>query len=146
MSAFATNGFDRVLAIPYRKKMKKIKFDTICALSGPERYKHFISVVANFEQAWGLWRDGWALGESGDGTPLFPLWPAAEFAQACSEGEWLGHLATAIPLADLLDDLLPRLQTDAMAVAVFQTPANRGVVFPADVLHRELTLEAEGYA
>ena len=47
----------------------------VFALPAPKRFEHFVKVVAEREQAWGLYQDGWATAAAGDGASVFSLWP-----------------------------------------------------------------------
>jgi hypothetical protein len=64
------------------------QIEAVLALSGPERVKHFVKVVADREEAWGLSDDGWALSATDDGGTAFPLWPARDYARLCAAQEW----------------------------------------------------------
>ena len=59
----------------------------VMALPGPRRFEHFIKVVADRQQVWGLYDDGWALAGTDDGAAVFPFWPAEEYALACVANE-----------------------------------------------------------
>ena len=61
--------------------------EAVSALPGPERYVHFITLVAGTGTAWRLWGDdGWVLGATDSGQEFFPLWPAEIYAARCSVG------------------------------------------------------------
>lgn len=111
-----------------RPTVSERKLEALLALPGPERYEHFVKTVADWELAWGLYSEGWALAADDDGRPAFPLWPAEEFARACAGGEWEDYSPEEIALEDLVNELLPKLERDSVLVAVFPTPSDRGVV------------------
>ena len=94
--------------------MNQRQFEAVVGLPGARRFEHFIEVVADRQQAWGLFKDGWALAAADDGTGVFPLWPAKEYAQVCAENEWIGYEPRAISLRDLMDMLLPKLTVDGV--------------------------------
>jgi len=98
----------------------------ILALPGQGRYEHFIKRVVDQEEAWGLYQDGWALVESDEGEKAFPLWPAREYALLCARDVWSGYEPEAIPLNDLMNELLPGLAKDGVLPAVFVTPTEKG--------------------
>jgi hypothetical protein len=111
------------------------------ALSPRERYGFFLQITVDTEEAWGLKNaDGWVL--AGDeGRDAFPLWPHEDLAAACALGDWAAAVPEAIGLDELLEDLLPILEEDGIAVAVFPGPdGDSAVVPPADFRH---DLEAE---
>ena len=121
------------------------QFTAVIALPGNERYEHFVKVVADSQQVWGLYKDGWALAAADDGKTVFPMWPAREHAQACAETEWSGYEPRAFKLGELLNELLPKLKLDGVLPGVFYTPANKGVTPSVDELKRAIEAELERY-
>lgn len=55
--------------------------EAVLALPGIKRFEHFIKVIANWQEVWGLYQDGWALSAADDGTTVLPLWPTKEYPQ-----------------------------------------------------------------
>jgi hypothetical protein len=117
----------------------------ILGLDGPSRFQHFIKRVADDQIAWGLWQDGWALMADDNGTQVFPLWPAREYADLYRTGEWAAYEAREISLDDLLDDLLPRFAVQGVLPGVFPTPAGKGVTPTPEELAGALRTELENY-
>jgi hypothetical protein len=107
--------------------MNEKRIEAVLAVSGPERVKHFAQVVADREEAWGLYDGGWASSATDDGGTAFPLWPAPGYAQLCAAQEWSTYSPRAIALDDLMEALIPMLRAQSASVAVFQTPEGRGV-------------------
>ncbi len=118
---------------------------SVLSLPARERYSHFVKHVADWEEAWGLYADGWALAGTERGEKVFPLWPAKEYAVLCATGDWSGYSPRSIPLEDLLEALLPRLRSDGALAGVFYTPDNKGVTVPPDQLLQDLRIEASRY-
>lgn len=108
--------------------MNNERFKGILNLEGPDRYLHFVKSVVDRDEAWGLHEDGWALSALDDGTQAFPLWPEREFAESCAGEEWAGYTPEAIPLSDLIGELVPKLLRDDICIAVFPTPGDKGVI------------------
>lgn len=125
--------------------MNKKQVEAVLALSGAERVAHFVKVVADREEAWGLYDGGWASSGTDDGATAFPLWPRREYAQLCATDGWSTYKPQAIVLEDLLGSLLPMLVEQSALVAVFQTPSNRGVTMTPDQLQAMLSCELERY-
>ncbi|MGH9765174.1 MAG: DUF2750 domain-containing protein [Blastocatellia bacterium] len=125
--------------------MRTEQIRAILALPGPKRYEHFIKQVADSQQAWGLYKDGWALAASDDGTPLLPLWPAEEYAALCAVSDWAGYVPSRIPLDELTTELLPGLERDRILPAVFFTPDDRGVIPRIEELLGDLDEELRHY-
>ncbi|MBS7531573.1 DUF2750 domain-containing protein [Hazenella sp. IB182353] len=117
----------------------------VLALSGPKRYSHFIGRVVNFEEAWGLWNDGWALAQTDEQQLAFPLWPAREYAQKCATGDWINYKPEIIPLEDLMHELLPILRNDGVLPAVFMTPHEKGVTPTVEEFLKDLEFELTKY-
>lgn len=118
---------------------------SVLALPGLERYGHFIKVVADWQQVWGLYHDGWALASSEDGTVVFPMWPAREYAEACANNNWSGYEPRAFDLDELLNDLLPKLERDRMMPGIFFTPQRKGVTPSVSQFRHDLDVELEKY-
>lgn len=112
------------------------------ALPAGERAVTFFQLAADWQEVWGL-KDsaGWIVGRA---TDALPLWPHSAFAEACAGGDWAGSAAEALPITELLEDLLPLLEEDGLGVAVFPSPDDQGAVMtPGDFrdrLERELEL------
>jgi hypothetical protein len=122
------------------------EIEAVLRLDGPARFSHFVKQVVDFEEAWGLWKDGWALMTNNDGTSVFPLWPAREYAQLNCTGDWSEYEPRAIPLVELLDGLLPDLVTQGILPGVFPTPTGKGVTPSVAELDRTLReKESENY-
>lgn len=127
-------------------KVHDQEFDSVTRLPARERYGYFIKRVADGEELWGLRDDeGWASVADESGQPCFPVWPHPRFAEALATGEWSTYRATPIPLGSWLEDWLPGLQEDGAQIAVFPTPAARGVVVSCDELRAHLEHELELY-
>lgn len=126
-------------------KVNPKQLAAVIALPGSERYKHFVKIVADWQQAWGLYQNGWALAGTDDDTTVFPMWPAKEYAEICAENEWSGYQPRAISLEELLSDLLPKLKQDGVLPGVFYTPQNKGTTPTADQLQHDLEVELQNY-
>ena len=122
-------------------KINDQKLRAVTALAGPERYSHFVKVVADQRKAWGLYQDGWALTADEDGNFYFPLWPAKPYAEQCVLGVWKDYAAKEIDLEDLLNSLMPKLASSGSLLAIFPTPQEKGVVPPLELLETDLRSE-----
>jgi hypothetical protein len=103
------------------------EIQAVLKLDGPARFDHFVKRVVDDEKAWGLWKNGWALLEDSDARPVFPLWPAREYAELFRTGGWAEYDAVEIPLAELLNELLPKLAAGGVVPGVFPTPEGKAV-------------------
>jgi hypothetical protein len=127
------------------KQVHPKELEALLKLPAPARYENFIRTVADWEEAWGLYRDGWAMSGTHSGDRVFPLWPAKAFADACAEGEWSGYAAESIPLDDLLNGLLPKLKEDGVFPSVFFTPEQGSVDVDASKLIDDLREVCKDY-
>lgn len=126
-------------------KINQQQFEEVLALPAKERYGHFVKRVADSEEAWGLRNeDGWSLAGDED-QAAFPLWSSKIYAEACATGEWVGALPEVISL-DGLNELLEKLESDGIMVAVFPTPQGKGVIVSPDDLRQHLNYELQNYS
>ena len=126
-------------------KISQKQIESVIALPEQKRYETFIKVIADWEEVWGLYQDGWVLSETDDGTQVFPLWPAKEYAQLCADKEWSGYEPGSFPLDDFMEELLPNLKNDGVLPGVFYTPSDNGVTPTIDQLLSDLSQELENY-
>ncbi|GEP42374.1 DUF2750 domain-containing protein [Brevifollis gellanilyticus] len=125
--------------------MNPKQIEAVLKLSGHDRYRHFLKVVADKESAWGLYEDGWALAADDDGNPVFPLWPAKEYAALCAVGEWAGYEPSDIDVDELLEELLPSLMERGTRIGIFPSPSEKGVSPELDRFEQELRDELSQY-
>jgi hypothetical protein len=126
-------------------KINQKQIESVIALPGPKRYEHFIKVVADWEEVWGLYQDGWALAATDDGQKVFPVWPAKEYAELCAAKEWSGYKPESFSLTDFMEELLPNLKSDGVLPGVFYTPSDKGVTPTVDQVLADLNKELENY-
>lgn len=126
-------------------KINQRQIDAILALPSSKRYEHFIKVVADCQEVWGLYDKGWALAATDAGETVFPLWPAQEYAALCAEKEWSGYAPEPFSLDDLLNELLPKLKQDGVLLGVFYTPSDKGVTPGIDQFMDDLSRELDRY-
>jgi len=119
--------------------------EAVVRLDGPARYRYFVKRVADSEEAWGLWKDGWASMSDEEGRAVFPLWPADVYAAACAVDEWGGYLPERIPLRDLMEEVLPMLTANGARPGVFPTASGKGVIPGVGELTHALREELENY-
>lgn len=117
----------------------------VVTLPGPDRYQYFVKRVADSQEVWGLYQDGWALAKTDDGTLVFPMWPASDYASLCAEYEWDGYDAQSFSVEELLEDLLPQLEQDRVLPGVFYTPGDKGVTPSVAQLRDDLAEELGKY-
>lgn len=111
------------------------------SLPAEDRAVHLVQLIADWDEAWGLQDDqGWVVAKE---TDAFPFWPHPDLARACARGNWEGAEPAAIPLDQLLEDLLPLLEEDGLRTALFPTPDDPGVLAEAADFGRRLEAELD---
>lgn len=126
-------------------KINQKQIEAVTVLSGQKRYETFIKMIADWEEVWGLYQDGWALAETDDGKQVFPLWPAMEYAQLCIERGWAGYVPKSFSLGDFMNELLPNLKDDGVLPGIFYTPSDKGVTPTVDQVLADLNEELKNY-
>jgi hypothetical protein len=126
-------------------KINKKQIEAVITLPGQKRYNSFIKIVADWEEVWGLYQNGWALAATDDGKQVFPVWPAKEYAQLCTDKEWASYYPQSFSLEDFMGELLPNLKNDGVLPGVFYTPSDNGVTPTVDQLLADLNKELENY-
>lgn len=117
-------------------------FAAVSALPGPQRYKHFVSRVADWQAVWGLRNeDGWVAATDDSGKPALPFWPHPDYATVCATGEWAGTKPTPVEIHEFIEKWLPNMAAECVLVAVFPTPALRGIPVPARQLEDQIREE-----
>jgi hypothetical protein len=128
------------------RRVSEKEFAAVTALSGADRYGHFLRHVADTQELWSLRSaEGWVLTSADDGTELVPVWPHPRYAQACAEGAWQGAEPAAIPLDRWLEGWTPGMTRDGRMVAVFPVPTGQGVVVQPERLRDDLLQERAQY-
>ncbi|HBL25319.1 MAG TPA: DUF2750 domain-containing protein [Acidobacteria bacterium] len=114
------------------------EMEAVLGLSGQERYGYFIERVVEREEVWGLQNEeGWVLISFPEGD-AFCLWPHADYARACTRGDWSDCAPEGISLDELIGELVPALQRDNLRLAIFPTPAGEAMVVDSRDLQEHL--------
>ncbi|UQV43303.1 DUF2750 domain-containing protein [Janthinobacterium lividum] len=110
------------------------KFKQVAGLPSAERHAYFVRKVADTQEVWGLYHDGWATAQV-DGKVAIPFWPEAAFAQACASDDWEHFQPRAIALDDFLNKWLPGMASNDQLASVFPVPqGSASIAAPADLL------------
>ena len=108
------------------------------------RYEYFIKKVADYEEVWGLYDEGWATAQDVNGNKLIPFFPKKEFAEYYATNEWNKFKAVPIDLYEFIDNWLVGMKKDIIKPSIF--PINEdSVIVEIDVLLRDITSELEKY-
>ncbi|OCA88613.1 DUF2750 domain-containing protein [Bacillus sp. FJAT-27986] len=121
--------------------MNQKELDSIIKQPSNIRYEY---LVADYEEVWGLYDDGWATAQDDDGNMLIPFFPRKEFAEYCAVNEWNNFKAEPIDLNEFIENWLVGMRKDRVKPSVF--PINEdSVMVEIDVLLRDLNSELENY-
>jgi hypothetical protein len=124
--------------------MNKREFEALVKQPANIRYEYFIKKVADFEEVWGLYKEGWATGQDEEGNTLIPFFPKKEFAEDCARNEWSGFKAEAIELDEFMNEWLVGMKTDGVKPSIFPTDEDTTLV-NIDVLLHDLENKLEKY-
>lgn len=125
-------------------RVDKKELDAVVKLPTAKRYEYFIKKVADFEEVWGLYNDGWATTKDDNGNTLIPFWPKREFAQFCASDEWKNYAPEKIDLYEFIEEWLPGIKEDGYKPSIFSNNYDSAIV-EIDILLRDLNLELENY-
>ena len=120
------------------------QIEAVLRLPAPGRYGHFIKQVADKEELWGLFDDGWAMVGDDNGT-VFPVWHACEFAALCAADSWASFIPRVIDLTQFLEEMLPDLSDNNISVGVLMTPEGLAPVPGNNQLKMDLLTELSRY-
>lgn len=118
---------------------------SVIRLQASQRYEYFINKIADQQEIWGLWKNGWAMYSNDNGEELVPFWPHAEYAKLCATGIWDGFQTKNMDMEAFLNRWLAGLEQDHRSIAIFPTPINKGIMVDAERLKRDLLEELSKY-
>jgi hypothetical protein len=130
------------------KEVSDGEFRGVTALSGPDRYSHFVRRVADFEEIWSLrTAAGWVAMGGDSNRKCVPVWPHKRYAEAFIRGDWSDATAAMIGLDAWMGRWLPGMARDGLQVAVFPVEGEKpqGVVVSPERLRHDLGEELERY-
>jgi hypothetical protein len=120
------------------QEMSEARLQALWALPPERRHAWFLQRVRESGEAWGLYSRGWALAQDAQGHDVLPLWPSRAFAQRCATRMWDGFEPRRVALAELLEEMLPELAEEHIAVGVFFNPDGEGWPVGAQELGAQL--------
>jgi hypothetical protein len=121
------------------------EIQSLISLPGEKRYEYLIKKVADQQEIWSLWQDGWALACDDTGHELVPVWPHSKYAELCATGQWTGYVAKKIDLTAWLERWISGIEKDKRLVAVFPTLSDKGMAVEPRRLESDLREELSQY-
>ena len=130
--------------MPYR--MNQPQFDQVISLPAQERYDHFVSKVADWQQLWTLkGPDGFVMFGNNSDQECIPVWPHPDYAASLAKDFWSDCTPEELELEVFMSKWLPGITKDNRKVAVFPTPQEKGTVVDPQKLEKDLSAELEQY-
>lgn len=124
--------------------MNPKEFESVIKQPPNIRYEFFIKQVADFEEVWGLYDEGWATAQDDEGNMLIPFFPKKEFAEYCAVNEWRNFKAEPINLYEFIDKWLVGMRKDGIKPSIFPTNED-SVMVEIDVILNDINNELENY-
>ncbi len=118
---------------------------SVLNLPAADQYSYLVRKIVDFEAAYGLYSDGWAMMSDADGKQCFPIWPELEFAELLATGDWEDYAVKPISLEQLCNKWIPGLTSDQINIAAFPIPKQTGVVLRAEKFGADLATKAAQY-
>lgn len=103
-----------------------------------QRYHYFIEEVTTLGQIWILTDKHGSVLLNTDDEDCVPVWPAEAFVKAWISDEWAGCQPTPISLKHWHSRWTPGLISDQLAIAIFPSTEEEGLVMEPDDLERAL--------
>ena len=113
-------------------------------MSGRDRFGYFVRKVSDFREIWGLFDNGWAMGEDDEGRKAVLFWPEEAFAEKSAVGKYENHKPRKIELDYFVEKWIPGLTKDNYQIAVFPTTGGKAVFVSPDFLLQSIAEESEG--
>ncbi|MEV5026692.1 DUF2750 domain-containing protein [Paenibacillus sp. LPE1-1-1.1] len=124
--------------------MNQKEFEAVIKLPANIRYEYFIKKIADSEEVWGLYDDGWVITSDINGKLLIPFWPKKEFAEYCAFEDWSNYNAQSISLDEFINDWLPGIEEAQHKPSIFWN-RDDSAVLEVHVLLNDIMQELENY-
>lgn len=125
-------------------RISQKQIESVLKLDANGKYNHFIKRVTNTMEVFALYQDGWALASDGE-HPVFPVFPAKEYAELCANGEWAGYEVIMIPLDEFMNELLPKLKKANTLIGIFYSPNGSSTTPKIEQVIGDLNIELKDY-
>lgn len=124
--------------------MNNKELEAICNLPAQKRYEYFVKKIADYEEVWGLFNEGWAVSEDEKGNKLIPFWPKEEFAKLCAIGDWKSYKPKSLDLDSFMSKWLTGMKEDGLKPSIFWNNKD-SIVVETNVLLSGIEEELENY-
>ncbi|WP_374165906.1 DUF2750 domain-containing protein [Arcticibacter sp. MXS-1] len=127
-------------------KITEKEIESVSKLEPMKRYQYFIKRVADTEKMYTLVdeEDDWVISEV-EGSAVFSLWSAPEFAGQCIFGEWRDCSVQEISLEYFEDEVIDEIETKNYLLNIFSVNGKSGFVVDINEFARDLSDEMKNY-
>ncbi|MBD8204566.1 DUF2750 domain-containing protein [Pseudomonas viridiflava] len=125
--------------------MNQKKTSNVIALSDAERAEYFIRKVADFEELWGGFADGWLQLGNQKNRRVIPFWPEEIFVQNYINENKINAYPRRIELCHFLENWVPGMEKDGARILIFPIKESQGVLVNPTKLADQLKDELEQY-
>jgi hypothetical protein len=118
--------------------LEQAKIKQILQMDDAQRATYFLKEVVENNQLWILTDEHGCVMLNTEEEDCVPVWPNQEFAEAWATEEWQACQAEAISLHKWFSRWTQGLADDELALVVFPSQDEQGLVFYPDELEHEL--------
>jgi hypothetical protein len=124
-------------------ELSEQEFEAVLHQTAEKQYHDFVGHCVDRGEVWGLLEgeSDWAAVEDDEGNRFLAVWPHPRYAEACLHRDWSASEPVPIEVHEFVDEVIPRLITDEMGVAVFPLPDRRHLPVPPRQLRTDLEAE-----
>jgi hypothetical protein len=127
-------------------KMNPAQFEQVTGLPAQERYIHFVSKAADWQELWTLkGPNGFVMFGNDSNQECVPVWPHPDYAASLAKDSWSDCSPEQLNLESFMAKWIPGMIKDNRMVAVFPTPQEKGIVIDPQRLRDDLSAELEQY-
>ncbi len=123
---------------PMANALTQTQINDTLALSDEQRVQYLIKEVVSNKEIWILMDEHGCVMLNTDEEDCVPVWPNQEFANAWATGEWKHCQPEAISINKWLSRWTVGLEDDELALVVFPSENEQGIVYSPDELAFEL--------
>ncbi|WP_026971077.1 DUF2750 domain-containing protein [Aliagarivorans marinus] len=114
------------------------RIQQILEFDNDQRLRYLVKQVVEHQEVWILCDEHGSVMLNSEDEDCVPVWPNREFAESWCDEEWQDCHPKAIPLKQWMSRWIPGLEEDQLAVAVFPSDQEDGVVLYPEELEYEL--------
>lgn len=118
--------------------LEQARVKQILQMDDAQRATYFLKEVVENNQLWILTDEHGCVMLNTEEEDCVPVWPNQEFAQAWATDEWQACQAKAISLNKWFSRWTHGLADDELAIVVFPSQTEQGLVYYSDELEHDL--------